>query len=145
MTISEVFGNYKYSRIIERKRPVKKRNRFYILDLVFAVCSFATPLVQAQLVPGSFVYQGQITKSGGLPLEANPVIFNVRIYSAVNDCLLYEEQHSVNMLGSEGTFALNVGAGIRSGTDYDDTSNLVQVFQNGINFTGITSCASGSS
>ncbi|MBY0316665.1 MAG: tail fiber protein, partial [Bdellovibrionales bacterium] len=96
-------------------------------------------------MPNSFVYQGQITKAGGAPLEANPVIFNVRIFSAVNDCLLYEEQHSINMLGSEGMFSLNVGAGIRSGSDYEDVSNISTIFQNGITFTGITNCASGTS
>ncbi|MBY0316766.1 MAG: hypothetical protein K2Q26_14690 [Bdellovibrionales bacterium] len=106
---------------------------------------FLCPLQGIAQVPASFVYQGQITKSGGLPLEANPVVFNVRIYSAVNDCLMYEEQHSVNMLGSEGAFSLNIGAGIRSGSDYEDTSSIIDIFRNGINHTGITTCAAGTS
>ncbi|MBY0315488.1 MAG: hypothetical protein K2Q26_08210 [Bdellovibrionales bacterium] len=75
-----------------------------IFSLVLSTWSYAQ-------VPASFVYQGQITKGNGDPLEANPVVFNVRIYSPVNDCLLYEEQHSVNMLGSEGMFSLSIGGG----------------------------------
>ncbi|MBX9638100.1 MAG: tail fiber domain-containing protein [Nitrosomonas sp.] len=102
-----------------------------------------TPTSYAQSVPASFVYQGQITKIGGAPLEADPVLFNVRVYSPTNDCLLFEEQHSINMLGTEGAFSLNIGAGIRSGTDYEDTSTLVDVFRNGTNFTGITTCTTG--
>ncbi|MBY0315286.1 MAG: hypothetical protein K2Q26_07190 [Bdellovibrionales bacterium] len=112
--------------------------------LVFLFFIYAGTAVNAQ-VPGSFVYQGQITKAGGIPLEANPVVFNVRVYSPVNDCLMYEEQHSINMLGSEGMFSLNVGAGIRTGSDYEDTSVLPDVLKNGISFTGITTCAAGNS
>lgn len=120
--------------------------RFYSSIFVIFATIFMWSLISvAQSVPSSFVYQGQITKSGGAPLEANPVVFNVRVYSPVNDCLMYEEQHSVNMLGSEGTFSLSIGAGIRSGTDYEDTSNLVSVFRNGVSFTGITTCAAGTS
>ncbi|MBY0314698.1 MAG: hypothetical protein K2Q26_04220 [Bdellovibrionales bacterium] len=111
--------------------------------LLFAMSFLSATVSFAQTVPGSFTYQGQITKAGGVPLEANPVVFTVRIYSPVNDCLLYEEQHSINMLGSEGAFALNIGAGIRSGTDYEDTSSALQIFQNGITFTGISTCIAG--
>ncbi|MBY0314700.1 MAG: hypothetical protein K2Q26_04230, partial [Bdellovibrionales bacterium] len=115
----------------------------FILFLI--VTSTVMSSSHAQSVPTSFVYQGQITKTGGVPLEANPVIFNVRIYSPTNDCLLYEEQHSINMLGSEGMFSLNVGGGIRSGSDYEDTSSIVDIFKNGVSFSGITSCSSGTS
>ncbi|MBY0316402.1 MAG: hypothetical protein K2Q26_12820, partial [Bdellovibrionales bacterium] len=114
---------------------------FIISATIYSFCFSAL----AQSVPASFVYQGQITKSGGVPLEANPVVFNVRIYSPVNDCLMYEEQHSVNMLGSEGVFSLSIGAGIRSGSDYEDTSNIISIFQNGVSFTGITTCSAGTS
>ncbi|MBY0315091.1 MAG: hypothetical protein K2Q26_06205, partial [Bdellovibrionales bacterium] len=96
-------------------------------------------------VPSSFVYQGQITKAGGIPLEADPVMFRIQILSPVNDCVMFEEQHSINMLGSTGVFSLNIGAGIRSGSDFEDTSVLLDVFKNGQNFTGITTCASGTS
>ncbi|MCB9072695.1 MAG: tail fiber domain-containing protein [Bdellovibrionaceae bacterium] len=96
-------------------------------------------------VPGSFVYQGQILKNGSAPLEANPVVFTVQILSQTNDCVLYEEQHSINMTGSSGVFSLNIGAGIRSGTDYEDTSVLTNIFKNGQNYTGITHCTSGTS
>ena len=116
-------------------------NSFKFLSFILILL----PLPGWAQVPASFVYQGQITKSGGVPLEANPVIFNVRVYSPVNDCLMYEEQHSINMLGSEGIFSLNVGAGIRSGSDFEDTSSIIDIFKNGINHTGITTCSSGSS
>ncbi|MBY0314886.1 MAG: hypothetical protein K2Q26_05170, partial [Bdellovibrionales bacterium] len=96
-------------------------------------------------VPSSFVYQGQILKNGSTPLEADPVVFRVQILSQVNDCVLFEEQHSINMLGSSGVFSLNVGVGIRSGTDFEDTSALENIFRNNQNITGITTCAVGTS
>ena len=138
----------KFNSYYKLLSPIKFRVRppnFEVLLLFYALLFLGTSQAQAQAVPNSFVYQGQITKAGGAPLEANPVVFNVRIFSAVNDCLLYEEQHSINMLGSEGMFSLNVGAGIRSGSDYEDVSNISSIFQNGITFTGITNCASGTS
>ncbi|MBY0315885.1 MAG: DUF1566 domain-containing protein [Bdellovibrionales bacterium] len=109
------------------------------------VLIFCTSFEAQAQVPSTFVYQGQITRSSGQPLEANPVIFTVQIYSPSNDCLMYEEQHSINMLGTDGVFSLNVGAGIRSGSNFEDTSSIASVFQNGFNFTGITTCLSGSS
>ncbi|MBY0316564.1 MAG: hypothetical protein K2Q26_13655, partial [Bdellovibrionales bacterium] len=84
-------------------------------------------------------------KTGGIPLEANPVVFTIQILSPVNDCVMYEEQHSINMLASTGVFSLNIGAGIRSGTNFEDTSALLDIFKNGQNFTGITTCSSGTS
>ncbi|MBY0315479.1 MAG: hypothetical protein K2Q26_08165 [Bdellovibrionales bacterium] len=114
-------------------------------NLIFLILVLSPGFLSAQTVPASFTYQGQITKSGGVPLEANPVMFNVRVYSPVNDCLLYEEQHSINMTGSEGMFSLSVGAGIRTGSDFEDSSSLISVMQNGVNFTGITNCSSGTS
>ena len=68
-------------------------------------------------VPQTFVYHGQILQNGTTPLEANPVIFNVKVLSpGAEGCVLYEEQHAINMTGSNGVFSLNIGAGTRSGT-----------------------------
>ncbi|MBY0317001.1 MAG: DUF1566 domain-containing protein [Bdellovibrionales bacterium] len=117
-------------------------SRWVAAFLVLMGVGFPKALAQ---VPSSFTYQGQITKASGQPLEANPVVFNVRVYSPTNDCLLYEEQHSINMLGSDGAFSLNVGNGIRSGSDYEDTSLLSDIMKNSISFSGITTCSSGSS
>ncbi len=111
---------------------------FIAASLLFVV---ASQRVLAQ-VPETFVYQGQILKNGTTPLEADPVLFRVQILSQTNDCILFEEQHSINMLGSSGVFSLNVGAGMRSGTDYEDTSSLTNVFRNGQLFT-VTHCTSG--
>lgn len=118
--------------------------RLNVLIFVSASLILFTQASSAQ-VPSSFVYQGQILKNGSTPLEANPVTFRVQILSQVNECVLYEEQHSINMLGSEGVFSLNIGVGIRAGADFEDTSSLENIFRNNQNITGITTCAVGNS
>ena len=56
---------------------------------------------------------------------------------------MYEEQHVINMTGSEGVFSLSVGNGARGVGGFEDTSVLNQIFQNTGNYTPLT-CVMGS-
>lgn len=61
-------------------------------------------------------YQGRIIKPDGSPLEGSNVQFRMQVRSPGSEnCLLYEEIQSVNMLGSSGVFSvtLNDGSGTR--------------------------------
>jgi hypothetical protein len=111
-----------------------------ILSLfLFSLESFAQ-------VPQAFMYQGQILQNGVTPLEANSVAFTVKILSpGPETCVLYQEQHFVNMSGSNGVFSLSIGNGVRSGSNYEDTSSLLNVFSNKAPLTGLSTCVSGSS
>jgi len=96
--------------------------------------------------PASFVYQGQIVKPNGLALESNSVVFTIEVVSPGSEaCILYRERHTLNMMGSNGVFALEVGDGARAGTNFADTSTLPEALDNSsAPLTGLT-CSSGTS
>jgi predicted nucleic acid-binding Zn-ribbon protein len=100
----------------------------------------------AHSAPASFVYQGQIIKPNGHTLEANNVKFTVEVISpGIEECTLFREQHTINMMGSNGIFAIEVGDGVRVGASYADSATLASALNNSIgNLTGLT-CMSGSS
>ncbi|MCB0379300.1 MAG: hypothetical protein KDD33_12475, partial [Bdellovibrionales bacterium] len=94
--------------------------------------------------PSSFVYQGQIIKPSGQALEEPSVTFTVEIYSpGAEQCLLFQETHTINMVGSKGVFTLPLGEGSRSGSDWEDTSTLVQAFNNNAGTITVTTCTIG--
>ena len=96
--------------------------------------------------PGSFAYQGQIIKPDGQTLEADNVVFTIEIYSpGPEQCLLYQETHTLNLRGSNGIFSFDVGEGNQTGVDFDDTTTLVQAIQNVSTTLNPTTCAIGSS
>ncbi|MCJ8276988.1 MAG: hypothetical protein MJK18_09105, partial [Bdellovibrionales bacterium] len=95
------------------------------------------------VVPGSFAYQGQIIKPNGKPLEASSVEFTIDILSpGAEQCLLYTEIHTLNMDDSAGIFSIDVGTGTRSGANYEDTSLLIDVFDNTLPIQTPTTCDS---
>ncbi|MCB0378609.1 MAG: hypothetical protein KDD33_08970, partial [Bdellovibrionales bacterium] len=95
--------------------------------------------------PASLVYQGQIIKPNGHALEAASVTFKVEVFSpGAEECLLYEESHIVNMVGSKGIFGLPLGEGIRAGSDFEDTATLIQAFDNSSGTISPTTCSIGS-
>ncbi|MCJ8276691.1 MAG: hypothetical protein HRT44_12100, partial [Bdellovibrionales bacterium] len=97
----------------------------------------------AQASPGSFAYQGQIIKPNGKPLEASSVNFTIQILSpGAEQCLLFEETHTLNMEDSYGLFSLPVGQGTRVGADYEDVSTLIDVFDNSLPVQTPTVCDS---
>lgn len=72
------------------------------------------------------------------------VTFTLEVYSpGAEECLLYQEQHVVNMVGSKGIFSLRLGDGIRSGADYEDTAPLIDAFDNTVASITATTCAIG--
>jgi len=95
--------------------------------------------------PSRFDLQGQIVKPDGALLEAPSVDFLVQIYSPLPDkCLLYEERFTaVNMSGSRGLFKLSVGAGVQSGSDFEDSSTLTAIFNNRGGVLTPTTCEVG--
>ena len=99
-----------------------------------------------QAGPGSFAYQGQIIRPDGRALEASSVTFTIEILSpGPEQCLLYQETHTINMQGSNGIFSFDVGEGNQSGNDFEDTSTLVQSIQNTGATVNPTTCAIGGS
>lgn len=90
-------------------------------------------------------YQGRILKPDGTPLENSNVQFRMQVRSpGAENCLLYEEMQTVNMLGSSGAFTitLNDGTGTRLDTP---TYQVDRAFANrGTMTLDTTRCSSGS-
>jgi hypothetical protein len=75
-------------------------------------------------------YQGRIFKPDGNPLEGSAVQFKMQIRSpGAENCLLFEEIQSLNMVGSSGVFSITLNDG--SGTRLDiPTYQLDRIFAN---------------
>ncbi|OQW49338.1 MAG: hypothetical protein A4S09_12545, partial [Proteobacteria bacterium SG_bin7] len=117
---------------------------FSTLFTVAFLLFFGTAI--AQTSPQGLSLQGRILDSSNNPLEDASVAFTVQIVSpGAEECVLYEETHTLNMTGSGGVFALPVGAGTRSGAAFEDTSTLAQVFNNGSGQINSLTCSSGNS
>ncbi len=120
----------KYTRIV--------RTGIFLALVLFVMQVFA------QTAPGGMTLQGRALKANHQPLEEANVEFTVLIRSpGAEDCLLFEESHSVNMTDSGGIFSIVLGSGTRSGTTYKDTSTLAQVFNNAGSAIGSLACATG--
>ncbi len=116
---------------------VKRIVSIFLLSVVFPAFAWAAPAY--------FTYQGQIIKPNGQALEANNVQFQIEILSPEPElCVLYEESHTLNMINSNGIFAVTVGEGARPGDgSFQDLNTLTNALNN---FTGAVSpddCVAG--
>lgn len=117
----------------------------FLTSLFFVFISYSS-IVFAQTSPQGISLQGRIIDSSNNPLEDPNVLFTLQVVSpGIEECVLYEESHTVNMTGSGGVFALAIGAGTRAGAAFEDTSTLAQVFNNAGAQMNALSCASGNS
>jgi hypothetical protein len=104
------------------------------------VCLLSAPV--HAVVDGGFIYDGKLTKLDGTPVQDASVVFQVQILSpGAGACILFQENHTLNMTASSGNFTIQIGDGSRT----DSTGNtLANLFKN----TGsipAQSCSSGSS
>ncbi len=111
--------------------------------ILLAISLFASTAF-SQIAPQGLTLQGQFFKPDETPLEAESVTFTVQIRSpGAEDCLLYEEQHIVNMVSSNGVFNLTLGNGTRPGSGAAATSTLAQTFSNSVSTISSLTCTSG--
>lgn len=90
--------------------------------------------------PASFLYQGRILTSTGVPLEYGSVAFEFTVLAPNGTCILYTEQvNNVDMRNSKGIFEVPIGSGIKS---YPSTPavGLLDVFSN----AKVLTCSGGS-
>ncbi|MNJ96753.1 hypothetical protein D3C87_144850 [compost metagenome] len=97
-------------------------------------------------------YHGRIINSAGDPVESTSVTFRIRIFSPnPGKCLLYEEDRTFSMAGSEGIFVIPIGDGGGSRTAADPGIVIEKIFANNPNITFNTTtypnfiCNSGTS
>jgi hypothetical protein len=92
--------------------------------------------------PDRFTYQGQIIKPDGQALEGSNVTFTIDLIDPSlpdsTSCVLYSEQHTLNMTGSNGVFEIEVGSGVSVATDYAAISTVGDALSNAGTITAVT-------
>lgn len=94
----------------------------------------------------SLTYQGRIMKPDGSPLEASSVLLTVQIRSPGSEnCLLFQETHTLDMTGSGGVFSITIGAGTRAGAGVDGGFPISRILANKASpLTSLPQCDFGS-
>ena len=96
---------------------------------------------KAQATPAGLTYQGRLVKNN-LPVESSSVTLTVKVTSPdANQCVLFEETHTLNMTNSDGIFSIKIGGGARTSNDVGFT--LAQVFSNRATALNSLTCLSG--
>jgi hypothetical protein len=105
-------------------------------------------MVLAGPIESGIAYQGKITQTNGTPLQSTNVVFRLSVLSpGPETCVLYDEQQTLDMSGSNGAFSLSVGKGT---TTFSGSLNPLtnpsfgSIFDNSVAKTSL-SCASGNS
>jgi fibronectin-binding autotransporter adhesin len=92
--------------------------------------------------PGEFSYQGQIIKPDGQALEGSSVLFTIDLIEpglpGSSPCVLYSEQHTLNMAGSNGVFEIEVGRGVSVSSDYAGVTTVGDALSNAGTITAVT-------
>ncbi len=100
-------------------------------------------LLLAALSPTFMTYHGRIIAPSTLPLENSNVTFTLQILSpGTEQCVLYEETHTLDMTGSQGLFSFNIGEGAVSVND--PGLGITGTVSNNSSKTGLT-CSTGTS
>ncbi len=121
-------------RLLIGRSSCRLASYLFALNLA-GTLSFSTSL--ASEAPSGLVYQGRIMKPDNSPLETASVLFDIEVYSPDGACLLFEETHTISMMGSGGSFSLTLGTGTPIGPSYF----VKEVFSNTGAFTGAGSCS----
>ncbi len=100
---------------------------------------------KAMAAPEFMVVEGQlIDPSGHVPIEGSNVDFLLQVLSpGAEECVLFEESHTVNMTNSNGFFAIDLGDGTQSGSAFEDTNSLAAAFSNSTGPVNPSTCAAG--
>lgn len=97
-------------------------------SIVVSVLGFIFFGSSAFAVPAGLSFQGRLVDNGQA-VENSAVTLTLTVTSPSPDnCVLYEETHSLNMTDSDGIFSVKVGGGSRTGNDKG--FSLTQVFSN---------------
>jgi fibronectin-binding autotransporter adhesin len=111
------------------------------LSILFCTLTFLMPVL-GMSAPDRFTYQGQIIKPDGQALEGSNVTFTIDLIEPglpdSTACVLYSEQHTLNMTGSNGVFAIEVGSGSGVSSDYAGVTTVGDALSNAGTMTAVT-------
>jgi hypothetical protein len=92
--------------------------------------------------PESFTFQGQIIQPSGQALEGTNVQFTIELLAPGlpdnTPCVLYSEEHTLNMQNSNGVFSVEVGSGSGITSDYAGVTTIGDALGNGVTITAVT-------
>jgi hypothetical protein len=93
-------------------------------------------------------FHGRIIKPDNSPLESPNTRFRIQIKSPGSEsCLLWEEEQTRNMLGSNGTFTITIGDSSDTTINYSRVDTYAwgidRVFSNRSQFTSLVGCTVG--
>ncbi len=111
-------------------RCLKASTGVLIVSLLFFPSAFAL-----NDPPQTFTLDGTLYQSGTTtPLQDTAASVTVQILNPTGNCLLYEEQQTVNTLASKGSFSIHIGSTLSSGkrTSSDPGRTMSQIFQNSV-------------
>ena len=113
--------------------------RILFAGLIFLGLSPAS----ANTNPG-ITYHGRILKPDGSPLQGQQVRFKIQIRTPdPANCLMYEEEQTIDMRSSNGIFSLTINDGKNSQPSPSNKYSLDQVFANRGNFVFDSSACVG--
>ncbi|WP_413584332.1 hypothetical protein [Bdellovibrio sp. HCB274] len=93
--------------------------------------ALAAGIVSPANAVNSMSYQGRIVRPDGRPVNAKNVQIKVQIRSPGDEnCLLYEELHTLDMVNSKGIFTIDIGKGVRSDPTLDGGVAFSEIFSN---------------
>ncbi|MGZ5279856.1 MAG: hypothetical protein ACXWC9_07940, partial [Pseudobdellovibrionaceae bacterium] len=106
-------------------------NKAYVNFLLIFLLPLASLAVNES--PQTFTLDGKLFQlNSTIPLSDSAVKINVQVMDPTGQCLLYEEQQTVNTLSTDGYFSIHVGSmtGSAKRTVNDPGRTMNQVFQN---------------
>lgn len=110
------------------------------LLILFAAASLAN----AQYGPGVFNFDGTLLDNAGQPITQANVAFKFEILDAANTCVVYSEQHNVDLSATAGAFSVKIGTGSAKTNYVLGTSTLTPSLFVNMGPTGpFTGCAAG--
>lgn len=118
---------------------MKKQIQYVSKFVLFLSAVFS--MAEGAFANQEMTFQGRIIKPDGYALKSTSVLFEVMMLSK-NDCVLYSENHRLDLSASEGVFALKVGSSSAIGVDNRAGSDLIAVFDNQKTINGLSGGAS---
>jgi len=117
------------------------------MKLVFLFTTFLL-FSHSLYASNGITYHGRIVKPDDTPLESATTRFRIQIKAPdAGNCVLWEEEQTRNMLGSNGTFTITIGDSSNTSVNYLRVDSygwgMERVFSNKTAFTPLSGCAVG--
>ena len=87
-------------------------------------------LPELAMASDRFPVEGRLVNPDGSPVESAAITFKLQVYDPGESCLLFEEDHTANLTGTDGYFSLALGTGSLVSSANSNAATLSQVMDN---------------